>query len=29
MLNFFRCLTEEGLEIELATKDYDEYIYEG
>jgi hypothetical protein len=29
MLNFFRCLTEEGLEIELATNDYDEYRYEG
>ncbi len=28
MLNFFRCLTEEGLEIELATNDYDEYRYE-
>ncbi len=25
MLNFFRCLTEEGLEIELGTNDYDLY----
>ena len=25
MLNFFRCLTEEGLEIELGTNDYDSY----
>lgn len=24
MLNFFRCLTQEGLEIELGTNDYDE-----
>ncbi len=24
MLNFFRCLTEEGMEIELGTNDYDE-----
>ncbi len=26
MLNFFRCLTEEGMEIELGTNDYDEYV---
>jgi hypothetical protein len=25
MLNFFRCLTKEGLEVELATNDYDEF----
>lgn len=25
MLNFFRCLTEEGIEIELGTNDYDLY----
>ncbi len=25
MLNFFRCLTQEGLEIELGTNDYDEH----
>ena len=25
MLNFFRCLTEEGLEIELGTNDYDSH----
>ncbi|MCR5404612.1 MAG: hypothetical protein K6E91_12460 [Butyrivibrio sp.] len=24
MLNFFRCLTEEGIEVELGTNDYDE-----
>lgn len=28
MLNFFRCLTEEGLEIELATNDYDNMDFE-
>ncbi len=25
MLNFMRCLTQEGLEVELATNDYDDY----